>query len=146
MTKHVPLSEMRRSQDRRRITLPLAPHLEQRRLQLYIGLMLLDAAAIIGGLCLASWLYLGRFLDDDSLVHGQVLLPIYWTIALSSQAYTLQALRRINFARARAVMALVGAESVLLFVGFATRSTQDFSRVSASLGCPSSEHSAQIAA
>lgn len=134
MTKHVPLSEIRQSQDRRRITLPLAPQLEQRRLQLYIAMMLLDCAAIFGGLCLASWLYLGRFLDESSLVHGQVLLPIYWTIALSLQAYSLQALRRTNFARARAVLSLMGAESVLLFVGFATKSTDDFSRVSAILG------------
>lgn len=134
MTKHVPMGEMRQSQDRRRITLPLAPPLEQRRLQLYIGLLLIDGAAIMGGLCIASWLYLGRFLDTESLVHGQVLLPIYWTIALSLKVYTLQALRRINFARARAVLSLIGAESALLFVGFATKSTEDFSRVSAILG------------
>lgn len=134
MTKHVPMGEMRQSQDRRRITLPLAPPLEQRRLQLYIGLLLIDGAAIMGGLCVASWLYLGRFLDAESLVHGQALLPIYWTIALSLQVYTLQALRRINFARARAVLSLIGAESALLFVGFATKSTEDFSRVSAILG------------
>lgn len=134
MTKHVPPGEMRQSQERRRITLPLAPALDQRRLQFYVGLMLLDGAAIVGGLCVASWLYLGRFLDEGSLVHGQVLLPIYWTIALSLQVYTLRALRRINFARARAVLSLVSAESALLFVGFVTKSTEDFSRVSAILG------------
>ncbi|MBA4355628.1 MAG: sugar transferase, partial [Novosphingobium sp.] len=134
MTKHVPMGEMRQSQDRRRITLPLAPPLEQRRLQLYIALLLIDGAAVMLGLCTASWLYLGRFLDEASLVHGQVLLPIYWTIALTLQVYTLQALRRINFARVRAVLSLIAAESALLFVGFATKSTEDFSRVSAVLG------------
>lgn len=134
MTKHVPMGEMRQSQDRRRITLPLAPPLEQRRLQLYIALLLIDGAAVMLGLCTASWLYLGRFLDEASLVHGQVLLPIYWTIALTLQVYTLQALRRINFARVRAVLSLIAAESALLFVGFATKSTEDFSRVSAILG------------
>jgi len=134
MTKHVSIGEMRQSQDRRRITLPLAPALEQRRLQFYIGLLLLDGAAIMGGLCVASWLYLGRFLYDDSLIHGQVLVPIYWTIALSLEVYTLRALRRVNFARARTVLSLISAESALLFVGFATKSTEDFSRVSAILG------------
>lgn len=94
MTKHVPTSEMRQSQDRRRITLPLAPPLEQRRLQIYIMLLLLDGAAVMGGLCTASWLYLGRFLEESSLLHGQVLVPIYWTIALSIKVYSLQALRQ----------------------------------------------------
>ena len=103
MTKHVPTSDLRQSQDRRRITLPLAPPLEQRRLQLYIALLLLDGAAVMIGLCSASWVYLGRFLEQDSLLHGQVLLPIYWTIALSLQVYSLQALRRPNFARVRSV-------------------------------------------
>lgn len=134
MTKHVPMDDMRQSQDRRRITLPLAPPLEQRRLQLYIALLLLDGLAVMGGLCTASWLYLGRFLDEDSLLHGQVLLPIYWTIALTLQVYSLTALRQINFARVRSVLSLLGAESALLFVGFATKSTDNFSRVSAVLG------------
>lgn len=134
MTKHVTMSDMRQSQDRRRITLPLAPSLEQRRLQLYIALLLIDGIAVMGGLCTASWIYLGRFLDEASLVHGQVLLPIYWTIALSLQVYTLPALQRVNFARVRAVLSLIAAESALLFVGFATKSTENFSRVSAILG------------
>ncbi|OYZ25372.1 MAG: sugar transferase, partial [Novosphingobium sp. 16-62-11] len=43
-------------------------------------------------------------------------------------------MRRINFARGRAVVSLLGAEAVLLFVGFATKSTDEFSRVSAILG------------
>lgn len=134
MTKHVPTSEMRQSQDRRRITLPLAPPLEQRRLQIYIMLLLLDGAAVMGGLCTASWLYLGRFLEESSLLHGQVLVPIYWTIALSIKVYSLQALRQPSFARARSALSLIGAEGALLFVGFATKSTDNFSRVSAMLG------------
>ncbi|OYX95303.1 MAG: sugar transferase, partial [Novosphingobium sp. 35-62-5] len=55
-------------------------------------------------------------------------------IALSVQVYSLTSLRRINFARGRAVVSLLGAEAVLLFVGFATKSTDEFSRVSAILG------------
>ncbi|MFY7836446.1 MAG: sugar transferase [Novosphingobium sp.] len=134
MTKHIPASEMRASQERRRVTLPLAPSLEQRRLQLYAVFLLLDALAIFGGLGTASWLYLGDFFERDSLLHTQVMIPLYWTIALSLQVYSLTALRRINFARGRAMVSLVGAEAVLLFVGFATKSTDDFSRVSAMLG------------
>lgn len=134
MTKHIPASEMRASQERRRVTLPLAPSLEQRRLQLYAVFLLLDALAIFGGLGTASWLYLGEFFERDSLLHTQVMIPLYWTIALSLQVYSLAALRRINFARGRAMVSLVGAEAVLLFVGFATKSTDDFSRVSAVLG------------
>ncbi|ABD27653.1 sugar transferase [Novosphingobium aromaticivorans DSM 12444] len=134
MTRHMPISETQDAPPRRRITLPLAPPLEQRRLQLYIALLLLDGAAILNGFCIASWLYLGRFLDETSLLHSQVMLPIYWSIALSLQVYTLTALRRPNFARARAGLSLIGAETVLLFVGFATKSTDNFSRVSSLLG------------
>lgn len=118
----------------KRITLPLAPSLEQRRLQLYFALLLADGLALIGGFGVASWLYLGNLADHASLLHSQVMLPIYWTLALSLKVYTLQALRRPNFARLRSAMSLVMAESVLLFVGFATKSSEDFSRVSAMLG------------
>lgn len=134
MTMHIPADEMRQSHDRKRVTLPLAPSLEQRRLQIYLALLLLDGVAIMGGFGTASWLYLGGFLEPASLLHSQVMLPIYWTIALSLQVYTLQALRRHNFARGRAILSLVSAETVLLFVGFATKSTEEFSRVSAMLG------------
>lgn len=134
MTKHIPASDMRLSQERRRVTLPLAPSLEQRRLQLYAVFLLFDALAIFGGLGTASWLYLGDFFEADSLLHTQVMIPLYWTIALSVQVYSLSSLRRINFARGRAVVSLLGAEAVLLFVGFATKSTDEFSRVSAILG------------
>lgn len=134
MTKHVPLGSLQNATDRRRVTLPLAPSLEQRRLQLYIALLLVDAMAILTGFGGASWLYFGTFTEDTSLLHSQVLVPIYWSIALSLQVYSLTALRRPGFARARALTALMGAETVLLFVGFATRSTDNFSRVSSLLG------------
>ncbi|HQS68864.1 MULTISPECIES: sugar transferase [unclassified Novosphingobium] len=134
MTKHIPASEMRKSTERKRVTLPLAPSLEQRRLQLYLVLLLLDATAIFAGTGTASWLYLGNFFEADSLLHAQVMVPLYWTIALSMQVYTLGALRRINFARRRALMSMLSAEAVLLFIGFATKSTDEFSRVSAILG------------
>ncbi|MFC4194260.1 hypothetical protein ACFQFS_14075 [Novosphingobium lubricantis] len=117
MTKHVPISEMRVSTDRRRISLPLAPSLEHRRLQLYVALLVADAFAVLGGFGTASWLYFGTVREQTSLLHSQVLLPIYWTIALSLQVYSLRALRRPDFARIRSALALVGAEAVLLFVG-----------------------------
>ncbi|OYX94121.1 MAG: hypothetical protein B7Y74_07935, partial [Novosphingobium sp. 35-62-5] len=69
MTKHIPASEIRMSQERRRVTLPLAPSLEQRRLQLYAVFLLFDALAIFGGLGTASWLYLGDFFEADSILH-----------------------------------------------------------------------------
>lgn len=134
MTQYVPTDALTKKADRRRITLPLAPRLEQRRLQFYLALLLLDGFAVIGGLCTASWLYLGNFADESSLLHGQVLVPIYWTVALSIQVYSLEALRNLQFARTRAALSLFGAESALLFVGFATKSTDNFSRVSGLLG------------
>ena len=134
MTKHIPASDLRAAQERKRITLPLAPSLEQRRLQLYIAMLLLDGLAIFAGFGAASWLYLGEFLEESSLLHSQVMVPIYWTIALSLQVYTLRSLRKPNFARGRATMSLLSAEAVLLFVGFATKSSDSFSRVSSILG------------
>ena len=134
MTKHIPASDLRATQERKRITLPLAPSLEQRRLQLYSAMLLLDGLAIFAGFGAASWLYLGEFLEESSLLHSQVMVPIYWTIALSLQVYTLRSLRKPNFARGRATMSLLSAEAVLLFVGFATKSSDSFSRVSSILG------------
>lgn len=134
MTKLYTPDELQPVSTTKRITLPLAPPLEQRRLQIYVLLLILDAVAILGGFSLSSWLYLGNALDDATMLHAQIIVPLYWTFALSFQGYTLQALQRVNFSRARALGSLLGAETVLLFAGFATKSTDSFSRVSSLVG------------
>lgn len=134
MSVLVELGEFGRAAYSKRVTLPLAPSLEQRRLQLYLAMLLADGLAIMFGFGVASWLYLGDFTEPFSLLHSQVMLPMYWIIALSLQVYTIQALRVPNFARGRSALSLLGAESVLLFVGFATKSTEDLSRISTIFG------------
>ncbi|WP_226018796.1 sugar transferase [Novosphingobium sp. FKTRR1] len=115
---------------RKRVTLPLAPPLELRRLQIYLALMLADAAAIVLAAALGGAIFDSAFTQQHSMLHAQLLVPVYWTAALSLQVYNLGALLRPNLARLRAAGALVAAETVLLYIGFVTKRTEDYSRSS----------------
>jgi hypothetical protein len=62
----------------------LAPSFERRRLRVYILQMLLDVVCIVGSFVLAGGLYLGTWPAPMALIEGQVLMPVYLTIAVPS--------------------------------------------------------------
>jgi polysaccharide biosynthesis protein PslA len=104
---------------------PLAPSLEQRRVRLYLFMVVLDAALILGAFGLVELLYLGRVW----MLEGQLLLPLYFTIALYEPTYSIRSLQNWRFAAAQAGKALVIAATLLVFITFYTKSTAEFSRV-----------------
>ena len=116
------------------IALPLAPPVERRRLQAYLAMMLADAGAIVLGFMLGAKIYHAGAWSSSALVEAQVMLPIYWTTALALRVYSITAFTDISFARARTIFAIIATEMVLMFVGFATKSTDSFSRISSALG------------
>jgi len=106
----------------------VAPSLERRRLQCYLGLMLGDVIAIFIGFGLVGYLFTGWEGFDEALVKAQVLLPIFLTIALYNASYSIAALRESWLGIFRAQLALVVSVAAVVFVNFLTKSSDEFSR------------------
>lgn len=119
---------------RSRIKLPLAPSLERRRLQIYAAFLMLDAIAILLAFQFTSYVYIGQAADENTMLQAQILIPIFWTTALSMQVYSLTAITRTFFAQRRVAAALLMSGALLMFAGFATKSTENFSRFASILG------------
>lgn len=120
--------------ERRVQVLPLAPSLEQRRLQLFIAQVLLDGLCVTGAFAVTSYLYLGALLDPMIVRQTALLVPLYWTAALSMRTYSTRALLNLRHSQFRAIAALLAAVMVTLFMLFLTRATTNFSRVTLMLG------------
>ena len=59
----------------------LVPSFERRRLRVYVVQMLLDVVCIVGSFVLAGGIYLGTWPAPMALIEGQVLMPVYLTMA-----------------------------------------------------------------
>lgn len=117
-----------------RVSLPLAPSLERRRVQAYLALMAVDAVAIFLGFAFAAWLYYAHVAAPDTVLASQLLLPFYWGLALVFQVYSLTGLVSAAFSRRRAMLALVGGATAILVVAFFTKSSETYSRLAVGLG------------
>lgn len=115
---------------KRQLKLPLAPSLEKRRLQAYLLLMLADGIAIVGASILVSVLYLGNAYDPQTLQQVYLYLPLYWGFALMTRAYSIQSLTSLRFSQSRSMAAMGLALTMMIFVAFLTKSSEQFSRVS----------------
>ena len=124
---NAPIARQERSSSRS--SQPLAPSLERKRLRIYLTLLVLDVALIFGGFTFVGELYLNFRPFKFALLQAQLLLPLYLTLALYQQAYSIAALQSWRFAASRALGALLLGAALLLFVTFYTKSTEDFSRV-----------------
>ena len=112
----------------------LAPPLERRRLQCHFALMAADIAALFIGFALASIVYIGGREWTEALQRGQMLLPIFLTIALYNSAYSVETLRDPFRGIIRAEIALMLSTAAVIFIAFFTKSTDDFSRVAFASG------------
>lgn len=108
---------------------PLAPSLERRRVRLYLTILLLDALLLLGAFGIVGELYRSQIGHRSVIEEGQLLLPLYLTLALYQQAYSMRALEEWWFGTRRALWALTVAAALLIFVTFFTKSTASFSRV-----------------
>jgi lipopolysaccharide/colanic/teichoic acid biosynthesis glycosyltransferase len=118
----------------RRLTLPLAPSLEKRRLQVYLGLLVVDALALLAAMMMSGFLYLGDFTESSTMRQAQLLIPIYWTVAINFKAYSLDAIVDPRFSSYRALGSLLVAAIGVVFVAFFTKSSAEFSRVAFAMG------------
>ncbi len=113
--------------------LPLAPSLEKLRLQTYLLFMVLDGLTIIGSLLAVGFIYTGNATEPATVAQINVFVPLYWTAALTLQTYSINALVSLRFSQIRAIMAIVCAFTLTIFVAFFTKSSDEFSRVTAGL-------------
>jgi polysaccharide biosynthesis protein PslA len=112
----------------------IAPSLERRRLRAYVLMLLMDGALFNVSFALAALLWEGRWWEPRTMLAAQAMLPVYFTIALYNSTYGVKALNDWLFASRKAVIALVIAAGLINFVGFYTKSNEDFSRASVTLG------------
>lgn len=104
--------------------LALAPSLERRRLRLYLLQLLGDGAALLFG-----YLYLGNPFDPAVWDAGQLLLPLFWTVALLNQTYSVGSLVSPPLGLQRALLAMGLAVILLIVVLFVARSSLFVSRL-----------------
>ncbi|KUR73796.1 sugar transferase [Novosphingobium fuchskuhlense] len=92
--------------------------------------MLTDGLIIVGASLLVSLLYLGHAYDPQTIQQINLCVPLYWGAALMTRTYSIQALTSLRFSQARSMLAMAIALTMLIFIAFFTRSSEQFSRVS----------------
>ncbi|MCA1661047.1 MAG: sugar transferase [Novosphingobium sp.] len=113
---------------------PLAPSLERRRLQIYILLLLADAAVILTAFNLVGYLYFGEWLERTVMLEAQLVLPVYWTIAIANNAYSAGAALDPRTGAWRATVAIVLAVVAVVLLAFYLKAADNFSRVVSGFG------------
>ncbi|MEE4452040.1 sugar transferase [Novosphingobium resinovorum] len=106
----------------------VAPSLERRRLQCYLALVLGDIFSVFAGFAVTGYLLAGSQGLSEGFVHAQLILPIFLTLALYNGAYSTAALQEGWKGVFRALMAVVIAVVVVVFVQFLIRPDADVSR------------------
>jgi FlaA1/EpsC-like NDP-sugar epimerase len=110
------------------------PSLQRRRLQCYALLMLADIIALFIGFTVTGYLHRGMAGLEESLLLAQLVLPVFLTVALYNDAYSIAALRSTERSVTGTVTALIVAAAAVLFITFYARRTQDYSRLGFTLG------------
>lgn len=114
--------------------LVMAPSLERRRLQCYMALIVGDIVSLLAGFGIVGYLYTGFGGGAGALLNGQILLPVFLTIALYNGSYSIAVLRSAWHGIYRVVAALLISAVAVVFVAFLAKATTEFSRMSFSGG------------
>ena len=116
------------------VRLPLAPSLERRRLQVYLALLVADALAILAAYVFVGFVYFGNWADPGVLLQAQLLIPIYWTVAISNGAYAADSALSATIGARRCIVAMLAAAAIVVFLVFFLKSSENFSRVISAFG------------
>jgi polysaccharide biosynthesis protein PslA len=112
----------------------IVPSLERRRLRAYAIMLLADGALILFSFALAGLIWEGVWAQTRAMITAQVMLPVFFTIALYNGTYGVRALGDWGFAARKAMTALAIAAALSNFVAFYTKSNDVFSRGVTTLG------------
>ncbi|MXO67031.1 exopolysaccharide biosynthesis polyprenyl glycosylphosphotransferase [Altericroceibacterium endophyticum] len=113
---------------------PLAKSLEKGRLRSYLALVITDCLILVTAFTLAAYLFNSgaHFAPLSSEV--QILLPIFLTLGLYQNVYSIRALSDLKFAFSRLLSALFTSAVLLTFLQFYIREDLNFSRGVLSVG------------
>jgi len=106
----------------------VAPSRERRRLQCYLALVMGDVLSIFLGFAATGYLLSGGDGLSGGLIHAQLILPIFLTLALYNGSYSIASLQEGWTGIFRAQIAMVIAVVVVVFVQFLIRPDADVSR------------------
>lgn len=112
----------------------LVPSLERRRLRAYVLMLIADGALFNLSFALAALLWEGRWWEPRTMLAAQAMLPAFFTIALYNGSYGVNALGDWIHATRKALIAIVISAGLINFVAFYTKSNEDFSRASVTIG------------
>lgn len=112
----------------------LVPSLERRRLRAYVLMLIADGALFNLSFALAALLWEGRWWEPRTMLAAQAMLPAFFTIALYNGSYGVKALGDWIHATRKALIAIVISAGLINFVAFYTKSNEDFSRASVTIG------------
>ena len=116
------------------LQLPLAPSLERRRLQIYLVLLLTDGLAVFAGFAFAAFLYFGQWTQQVALLEAQLVVPLFWTIAIANGAYSAGSALDAAIGSRKVALAMVGATAIVVALAYFLRATEQTSRVISVLG------------
>ena len=116
------------------LQLPLAPSLERRRLTIYLLLLITDGLAIFAGFAFAAFLYFGQWTQQVALLEAELVLPLFWTIAIANGAYSAGAALEAKIGSRRVALAMIGAAGIVVALAYFLRATEQTSRVISVLG------------
>lgn len=112
----------------------IAPSLERRRLRSHALMLLVDGVLVNLGFALAALVWEARWWEPRTMLAAQAMLPAFFTIALYNGSYSVAALSDWLFATRKTLMALGISAALINFLAFYTKSNDDFSRASVTLG------------
>jgi lipopolysaccharide/colanic/teichoic acid biosynthesis glycosyltransferase len=112
----------------------VAPSLERRRLRAYLAMLVGDGVLLNLSFALAALIWEGVWWEPRAMLAAQAMLPVFFTIALYNGSYGVTALGDWLFAARKALIALAVSAALINFLGFYTKSNDDFSRASTTLG------------
>ncbi|MBB3956811.1 sugar transferase [Novosphingobium sediminicola] len=95
--------------------------------------MLGDVLAIFAGFAIAGYLRAETFTGATAML-SQLVLPVYLTIALYNDAYSIESLRSTSHSATRSLLALGLSAATVTFVTFYARSTDNYSRMVFTVG------------
>ena len=107
----------------------LAPPLNHIRFRFYVGLAVADQLILLASFGLANALYFATALNNEDMLPGYLLAPLFLTLALMNECYSRESMARWKLAAGKLLMALLVSSTFLSFFAFFAKMNAEFSRV-----------------
>lgn len=99
------------------------------RLQLFVCLVLVDMSMVVAGFTAVNFVYFGYFSQEHFHRFVPIMLLIYYAVGIRQQAYRPSVVINASKSAGSAAISMLISLIVIVFVTFATKSSDDLSRV-----------------